>query len=69
MSENLIGTIIENIAKYSNAKTKVYSDIRHVMTKECEILVPNETEEYVFRLNEGWKITNQDKECLTIKRI
>ena len=65
---NFVGSVVETIAKYNRATTKSYQNIRHVMTEECEILVPNETEEYVFRLQEGWKIISQDKGYLTVKR-
>ena len=65
---NLIGSIVETVAKYQRATRKPYQNIQHVMIKECEILVPSDSEEYTFRLNEGWKITNQDKDYLIIKR-
>lgn len=65
---NLITSIIETIAKYNRATVKPYQNIRHVMTKEGEILVPNETEEYIFRLDEEWKITGQSKSYLTVRR-
>ncbi len=68
MTGNLITSILNTIAQYNNAKVKEYQNIRHVMTQPCEILVPNETEEYVFRLNEGWKIIGQDKYYIIIRR-
>lgn len=68
MPQGIIESIVETVAKYNRAITKPYQKIRHVMTKECEIFVPNETEEYVFRLNEGWKIIGQDKSYIIIRR-
>lgn len=69
MSQGLIQTILEEVAKFQNAKMKEYQNISHIMTQECELLVPNKTEEYTFRLNEGWKIIGQDKDYLIIRRI
>lgn len=65
---NLIGSVVETVAKYNRATVKPYQKIKHVMTKDNEILVPSDVEEYTFRLNEGWKITSQDKIYLTIRR-
>ncbi len=63
---NLIGSVVETIAKYNRATTKPYQKIQHVMTKEVEILVPSDCESYTFRLNEGWKITQQNKQLITL---
>jgi len=68
MAQGLIQSILEEVAKFQNAKMKEYQNISHIMTKECEILVPNKTEEYTFRLNEGWKIIGQDKDYLIVRR-
>lgn len=68
MGGKIIGAIIETVAKYNRAINKPYQNVRHVMTKECEILVPNEFEEYIFRLDEKWKITYQNDKSITIKR-
>ncbi len=64
---DLITSIVETIAKYQRATKKPYQNIRHVMTKECEILVPSDKEEYVFRLDEGWKITSQNEDTIIIE--
>ncbi len=66
---NLITSILDTVTQYQNAKIRSYQNILHVMLKESEMLVPNKTEEYVFHLNDGWKIINQDKECITIKKV
>ncbi len=68
MPQGLIQAILETVAKFQNAKMKEYQNISHIMTKECEILVPNKTEEYTFRLNEGWKIIGQDKDMIIIRK-
>lgn len=65
---NFIGSVVETVAKYNRATVKPYQKIKHVMTKDNEILVPSDIEEYTFRLNEGWKIISQDKVYLTIRR-
>ncbi len=64
---DLITSIVETIAKYQRATKKPYQNIKHVMTKECEILVPSDKEEYVFRLDEGWKITSQNEDTIIIE--
>ncbi len=66
---NLITSILDTVAQFENAKVNAYKNIKHIMTKDNEILIPNKTEEYVFRLNEGWKIIGQDKDYLIIRRI
>ncbi len=68
MSQGLIDSIIETVAKYNRATIKPYQNISHVMMKEGEMLVPSDDESYTFRLNEGWKITFQNKESIIIKR-
>ena len=65
---NFIGSFVETIAKYNRATIKPYQNIKHVMTIDNAILVPNETEEYVFRLNEEWKIISQNEYYLIVKR-
>jgi len=65
---NMLNLASELIVKYQNAKLKSYENIRHIMRKEGEILVPNKTEEYIFRLDEEWKIVLQDKDFITIRK-
>jgi len=65
---NVLNLASELIVKYQNAKLKSYENIRHIMRKEGEILVPNKTEEYIFRLDEEWKIVLQDKDFITIRK-
>ncbi len=65
---DLITSIVETIAKYQRATKKPYQNIRHVMTKECEILVPSDKEEYVFRIGEGWKIATQNKYTIVMEK-
>ncbi len=64
----LIAAILDTVTQYQNSKLKSYQNIRHVMTCDGEILVPNKTEEYVFRLQEGWEIIGQDNDYLIIRR-
>jgi len=65
---NVLNLASELIVKYQNAKLKSYENIRHIMRKEGEILVPNKTEEYIFRLDEGWEIISKDNDYLTIRK-
>ena len=65
---NLIGSVVETVAKYNRATTKPYQKIQHVMTKEVEILVPSDYESYTFRLDEGWKITHQNKQSIILEK-
>lgn len=64
----LIDSAVEIVAKYRRATIKPYQNIEHVLIQEGEVLVPSDTEKYVFRLKEGWKIVHQNKEIIIIKR-
>ncbi len=64
---DLITSIVETIAKYQRATKKPYQNVRHVMLKEGELLVPSDKEEYIFRLDEGWKITSQNKDTIIME--
>ena len=65
---NFISLAAETISRYNRATSKPYQKIKHVMTKEVEILVPYDYESYTFRLTEGWKITYQNKQLIILEK-
>lgn len=64
----LIESIASAIATYNRASLKPYKNIKHVMIKDGELLVPSDNEEYTFRLDEGWKVTHQNSQSVIIRR-
>lgn len=65
---NLINTLVETVAKYQRATTKPYQKISHIMMEKDEMLVPSDNEEYIFRLDEGWKVTFHNSSTIIIRK-
>ena len=65
---NLINTLVETVAKYQRATTRPYQKICHVMMAKDEMLIPSDNEEYIFRLDEGWKVTFHNNSTIIIRK-